>query len=668
MLQRPDAWVSDGGRVGDSARAVRIANELYAPELVLRSMRARSTAARALTDRLPYEAPRDPIEATVADIWERVLGLDRVGIHENFFQIGGNSIALTQMASQVRAELGYLPSLGALFQVPTVAALAAAIAASHAPPDDPELERLLDQAENMSAADVRVLLASERPTAEALAPAALSSREQALAERITTVGCPTRNRPAALQRCLDSYAEHCVGHGHAPRFLVVFDDDDAETSESCHRIVSSVHARHGLPIALAGRREKAAFVQALAAIDAAPADVVEFGLFGAGLPEVVEIGANRNTLLLSTLGEQLFSVDDDTLCLVADAPAADDHPAVSQALSDDPWEIWSFPDRDAALRHATFVDRDALAAHGALVGRAVADVGDLPPDPGGRIRITVNGLLGDCGWGSPAPYLELDDASLRRLTASSDVYRRAVCSREVLRTTRRIGISSGIRNFMTTFAAIDNDRSLPPFNPVGRGSDRLFATMVSACDPYARFASLPWALLHLPIEMRRFSPGEILRSASGIDFVTLIEILVRDAAQDMDGLASDARMRHIGQHLRAFARRSPRECVTALRSRVASWARDRIQSLDAARDAHPRACDAWLSDVDAYAAQLHTYLVERDGFVPLDLMYGRNRDEATTLTLQLIERFGSLLYWWPNITEGARELRQRGCVLERPIH
>src|SRR5262249_18613295 len=48
-------------------------------------------SARPLTDD-SYVAPRNPIEETVARIWAEVLGVERVGVHDNFFDLGGHSL------------------------------------------------------------------------------------------------------------------------------------------------------------------------------------------------------------------------------------------------------------------------------------------------------------------------------------------------------------------------------------------------------------------------------------------------------------------------------------------------------------------------------------------------------------------------------------------------
>ncbi|NEP44904.1 MAG: non-ribosomal peptide synthetase, partial [Okeania sp. SIO2H7] len=66
-------------------------------------------------------APRSPAEEILAGIWAEVLSLDEVGVLDNFFMLGGDSIQATQLISRVRDTFGIELSLHRLFESPTVA-------------------------------------------------------------------------------------------------------------------------------------------------------------------------------------------------------------------------------------------------------------------------------------------------------------------------------------------------------------------------------------------------------------------------------------------------------------------------------------------------------------------------------------------------------------------
>jgi acyl carrier protein len=73
-------------------------------------------------------APRNPEEEAVAKIWAEVLGVERVGVHDNFFDLGGHSLLATQALSHIRQAFPVDIPLRRLFEAPTVATLAVAIA------------------------------------------------------------------------------------------------------------------------------------------------------------------------------------------------------------------------------------------------------------------------------------------------------------------------------------------------------------------------------------------------------------------------------------------------------------------------------------------------------------------------------------------------------------
>ncbi|SNS45136.1 non-ribosomal peptide synthetase, partial [Actinomadura mexicana] len=72
-------------------------------------------------------APRDAREVALCAVFAEVLGVERVGIDDNFFDLGGDSLKATRVVSRARAALGADLGVRAVFEAPTVAALAAAL-------------------------------------------------------------------------------------------------------------------------------------------------------------------------------------------------------------------------------------------------------------------------------------------------------------------------------------------------------------------------------------------------------------------------------------------------------------------------------------------------------------------------------------------------------------
>jgi acyl-coenzyme A synthetase/AMP-(fatty) acid ligase len=80
-----------------------------------------------------FAAPRHPLEATLAAIWQRVLGVPRVGRDDNFFDLGGHSLLLVRVNAELARCLTAETSILDLFRFPTVRALAAHLARGRRP-------------------------------------------------------------------------------------------------------------------------------------------------------------------------------------------------------------------------------------------------------------------------------------------------------------------------------------------------------------------------------------------------------------------------------------------------------------------------------------------------------------------------------------------------------
>ena len=77
--------------------------------------------AEALTS---YVAPRGAMERLLAGIYAEVLGVDRLGAHDDFFDLGGHSLLATRIIARLEAALGIELPVRLLFEAPTIAALA----------------------------------------------------------------------------------------------------------------------------------------------------------------------------------------------------------------------------------------------------------------------------------------------------------------------------------------------------------------------------------------------------------------------------------------------------------------------------------------------------------------------------------------------------------------
>ncbi|MEK6278967.1 MAG: amino acid adenylation domain-containing protein [Acidobacteriota bacterium] len=71
-----------------------------------------------------YEAPRNEMEGTIAELWQRVLGIEKIGIYDDFLELGGDSLAALQLMSRLRETFDVEPPLARFFESPTISSLA----------------------------------------------------------------------------------------------------------------------------------------------------------------------------------------------------------------------------------------------------------------------------------------------------------------------------------------------------------------------------------------------------------------------------------------------------------------------------------------------------------------------------------------------------------------
>jgi amino acid adenylation domain-containing protein len=101
---------------------------------------------------------KTPLEKDLAQIWRDVLELDQIGIHDNFIDLGGDSLAATRIVSRVMAKFQIEIPLRSLFQSPTVAEMACVISQYEINKlDQNDLAKILDELESLGEEEARRL-------------------------------------------------------------------------------------------------------------------------------------------------------------------------------------------------------------------------------------------------------------------------------------------------------------------------------------------------------------------------------------------------------------------------------------------------------------------------------------------------------------------------------
>jgi aryl carrier-like protein len=104
-------------------------------------------------------APRTPIETALSEIWAEVLGCGPVGVEDDFFDLGGDSLLAMRLLARLRIAFRVDVPLRALFEAPRLAELATLIVCGQARQADPdEIARVLREIHAISDEEARGLL------------------------------------------------------------------------------------------------------------------------------------------------------------------------------------------------------------------------------------------------------------------------------------------------------------------------------------------------------------------------------------------------------------------------------------------------------------------------------------------------------------------------------
>jgi acyl carrier protein len=100
--------------------------------------------------RTAFTPPQDELEERIAAIWQDLFGIAPIGRDDSFLELGGHSLLAIQIVTQLREVLDADLPVTALFEAPTVGALAQAVRQARGEADPDELEALLALVEGLS--------------------------------------------------------------------------------------------------------------------------------------------------------------------------------------------------------------------------------------------------------------------------------------------------------------------------------------------------------------------------------------------------------------------------------------------------------------------------------------------------------------------------------------
>jgi hypothetical protein len=502
------------------------------------------------------------------------------------------------------------------------------------------------------------------------------------------IGIMTADRPALLERALTSYIKTNQGNRNDVEYIVYDDSKGSAASQASFEVARKLQRQFDLPIRFAGIHERTRYAQQLGECANVAPEILEYALLVA---QGYTLGQNRNALLLDSVGSMVFCADDDTIGAPVN-PLRKTKDELQLCSGADPAEFWCFRNSSEARTVERLNEElDLLQAHERLLGRSAAEItfndavessraGQHSEDLMARIRnrrsvvrITLNGLLGDCAWGTPfglwhepMGYLAFSGESLERLTASEDFYRQATQSRQLLRATS--GPVLGDASFsMLTFWGLDNRELLPPNPPTHRGQDLIFGQILWKCFGDSLFGHVPMALIHDPIPSRKFWPGEMTRSAAGVDLCRVMLETIKLCPFVGCPNTPEDRLKILGQHLRHLGGLPGEALGEQLMECLRESNRRFTCSLTDRSAPYMHHAPYYANDVMRFFDKLKKAEESAQYWIPLDLWGVDGFVAAEPRLRRTLDQFGTLLEYWPTLVNGARLLRDCGIRVSVPV-
>lgn len=495
---------------------------------------------------------------------------------------------------------------------------------------------------------------------------------------ISSFGWVTRDRPILLKRSVESFIDNCVENDRKVEYKILDDSPDEKTRIEIRSLLAELSTSKGVTILYAGEEEKREYADQIlrkAAPEKLPIEVLEFALFDSfGIGYTT--GANRNWFLLGTAGELCLMIDDDVVSRFCRSYKSEEGLALGS--SPDPTQFQFFSDRTDLLQNVDFHELCIPECHERLLGQSLSeclrnamasgavDLSKLTPEDlrhldanPGKVVVTMTGVCGDSGMGSPRMLLGLAGENREALLESEEHYRSPLVSREVMRVVTRPTVGYGGLLMMMN-CGFDNRALLPPFFPVLRGSDGIFSQTLRTCQPENLIGYLPVACFHDPQEQRASYPEEV--TASSIRMADLLILLVRSFRESNNPGQGEDNLKKLGQYFVQIGESDASRFVENLRTLWIAEMSRYIEYLEYLLLRHNYQPTYWAEDVAKYIEAIKARATSTTLLVD-DLFIAGDEAKGKKLCQELVTAFGRLLYWWPLIWETSKSVQSEEAPL-----
>ena len=429
---------------------------------------------------------------------------------------------------------------------------------------------------------------------------------------------------------IESIARNCIRYGYHNCFIAVFDCNFEDCNPLLVTKLEILSRLSGIRVQVIDRSIKNLWLaDSLLPVDQAR---LTYALHSPGGKQ--SSGCNRNAILLHAAGSMHLVTDDDLFARTV---------------------VWKKPEKPSKKYNRTLPVRLLHCLEAGSFEEELTDqpvnicqshlqyLGQNGSEPGRTILLTNPGTYGDSGF-SRSHGIMFDEGNAWKKTIATG-YEQLRYSRLMIRMadTDTEGQDIHLLGMQTGF---DGTVLLPPFFPVGRNEDSLFALMTRICHPSSETAWPGWALEHRPEPSRIVSREELIGFRPHLSELIMAQLIQNLPPADLVNPAD--RLRSLGDHLQFIGALSITDMTEALHSSWADQAVYHAQKAEYLLKTERRRPEAWQNDMAEHLECVNRLLGDPDVLFS-EKGCGLSGKEAGSH----IRRYGALLECWPEMYEWA---------------
>jgi hypothetical protein len=480
---------------------------------------------------------------------------------------------------------------------------------------------------------------------------------------IQFLAIPTRDRSLCLTRSVSSYLANLEEFGRECTLLISDDSKPQETRQRNRDMLEKTARRSANRILYVDRDAKQRIATHLANASI-PTDVLDFGIFGdEGCAH--NYGANRNAILLCTVGSRLLSVDDDTICQLGVAPLTDATDNVTFSPHRQPLESWRFLTCSEAKAFVMPASFDVVAKHERYLGSSLPNIvqrsmgvgGEFDPSAmcahiittllkrKGRVLMTYAGLSGISGAHSDLAIVASPLKGTRtRLQQAGTSYRNIVPSRAVVMQATRATVTHCSWGALALCFGLDNTALVPPYVPSFRNEDGIFSLLLEKCSEDGYACHLPFTVEHEPTNIEYFTAS----THTGLRMSEVIMGCLSLWRPQPYDRTMPGRLASVGAHFKEIGSLPEGDfqelVATLLSGRLAAA----VETLEGCLSEEGYSSSAWADDAAQRIDELLVHANTIKHFAPSDLE-GGDAEHVLARAQKFIATYGELLKFWPAI-------------------